>query len=114
MGIEPEDLPRQLQRIAELTPATVGTHRLPPAVETLLARSVEPHNLQPDGRYTVPRSFGVYELQTTLSGAHRYHLGNHPVRQRELTRDVGSCRLIAVFLDRQDAQELQRLLNAGD
>lgn len=80
----------------------------------LISRAVPPGNVRPDGNLTVPRSFGVYELPTKSGYTRRYRLGNHPVRQTELHREFGSCRLLYLFLQRQDAVQMASLLNARE
>jgi hypothetical protein len=111
MGVEPSDLARHLNRIAELTPICGGGVPASSVLRALLDRAVEPHTLKPDGRYTEPPSYGVYELGDHTAGRARFHFGNHPIRQRELVKHFGSTRLIATFLDRSDAEELSRHFN---
>tara|TARA_R100000306_G_scaffold62465_1_gene70590 strand:- start:36724 stop:36885 length:162 start_codon:yes stop_codon:yes gene_type:complete len=41
----------------------------------------------------------MYKTQTSLNG-----FGNHPVRQRELRRNVGAATLIALYEDRELAE----------
>ena len=80
--------------------------------ERLMINAVSPQRLRRDGIYTSPRSFGVYRLTGSGNVGKRYRIGNHPVRERELTRDFGECEVLAVFLDRDDAERLARYLNA--
>ncbi len=111
LGEPPADLRQQLQRIAENTPVGGWRRDVPVEAEALLARAVEPHTLRADGRYTVPRSFGVYEIPRPAAGVARFHFGNHPVRQRELAREHGDGMLVALYQERDDAEHLCRVLN---
>lgn len=86
---------------------TVGTGV---SLESILARAISPNSVKGDGTLTRPRSFGVYELATPGTSA-RYRFGNHPVRQLELERDFGGCKLEHLFLRREDARDAARLLN---
>lgn len=79
-----------------------------PAAREILSRAVDSLTLDVDGRYTVPSTYGVYDVNGATV---RFHFGNHPVRQQELTREHLSCRLVATFLERTDAEQLQILLN---
>lgn len=81
--------------------------------EKLLSKSISENSIQPDHndkKYTVPRSFGVYEIQTTTN-AKRVRFGNHPVRENELIRDFKTVKRIGLFLDRSDAKALADFLN---
>lgn len=80
--------------------------------ERLMERAVSSQRLRTDGIYTSPRSFGVYKLTGRGNVGKKYRIGNHPVRERELVRDYGQCEVVALFLDRDDAVELARHLNA--
>lgn len=82
------------------------------AVRQLVERAVDPRTLAPDGWYTSPRSYGVYEVDAPPAGVLTYHFGNHPVRQRELRSQYPKVRLVSVFLEREDAKALADLLNA--
>lgn len=97
--------------MAENTPVGRWRRDVPAHAQALLSRAVEPHTLRADGRYTLPRSFGVYEIAKPPAGVARYHLGNHPVRQRELAREHGDATLVALYLERDDAEYLTRVLN---
>lgn len=112
MGTDPAGLARQLRRVAQMTPA--GAQGIPssPAIAALLERAVDPGTLRAEGRYTQPRTYGVYEVPDTPEGAARYHFGNHPVRKQELEREHGQVVLIAAFDDREFAQRLTTELNA--
>lgn len=108
MGVELGDLPAHLSRIHERS-RSMGTDLvMSPADREIFNRAVDPNTLDPDGRLTAPRAYGVY----VVNGATvRFHFGNHPVRQQELAREHQRCRLVATFLERTDAEQLQILLN---
>ena len=81
-------------------------------IEELLSKAVDQAGLLADGQLTSPRSWGVYELHMTRGASvPRDRLGNHPVRLRELEREFGLVRTVAVFTSRTTAEEVQRLLN---
>lgn len=80
----------------------------------LISRAVPPASVRLDGNLAVPRSFGVYELPTKSGATRRYRLGNHPVRQAELHREFGGCKLLYLFLQRPDAVQLASLLNGRE
>ena len=90
--------------------------RYSPAIEALLGEAVAPCSLSPDGIYTRPRSWGVYEISPPDSGraTRRFRFGNHPIRERELSAEFGGVRVIAVYTSRTLAESLASLLNAGD
>lgn len=79
----------------------------------LLAKAVEQSAVKPDGQYTAPRTWGVYEVERLLQGKRGkgFHFGNHPVRHTELVRQFGEAQLVALFEARIDAEELTYLLN---
>lgn len=78
----------------------------------LILRAADLATLVPAGRYTSPRSWGVYKLPASAKARDRYRHGNHPVRQSELVREFGAVETIAVLTAEADALELKRLLNA--
>ena len=82
------------------------------AIDQLMERTISLQHLRPDGDYTVPRSFGVYRLKGKGNVGKRHRFGNHPVREKELTRDLGECEVVALFLNRNDAESLARHLNS--
>ena len=90
--------------------------RFSPAIESLLVKAVDPSSFSPDGIYTRPRSWGVYEISPPESGraTRRFRLGNHPIREHELLSELGSVRVIAVYTTRTLAESLASLLNADD
>ena len=73
--------------------------------------SIDPAALSVVGRYTVPRSYGVYKLNQAPKQGKPYRFGNHPIREKELFREHGFCELVIVLAFRKDAEELSSLLN---
>lgn len=84
-----------------------------PLVQRLLSQQIDPSSTSPDGSYTKPRTWGVYEIEPPQSNrsTRRFRLGNHPVRQRELEAEFGKARLVALFASRSLALELERQQN---
>jgi hypothetical protein len=80
-------------------------------ISKLMERAKNPLSLKPDGRYTIPRSFGVYKVTASGDVGRRYRFGNHPVLMTEILRNIGECEVVAVFLDRDDAKQLANELN---
>jgi hypothetical protein len=81
------------------------------SIEHILTRAVSPsHVRMNDGGLTSPRSYGVYHIPSSADSTRSFRFGNHPVRQRELERDFGSCKLEYLFLDRADAEAVARAL----
>lgn len=81
----------------------------------LLEQAVPASLLKPDGRYTAPRSWGVYRITPGApSSTALFHNGNHPVRQRELEQEypAGPVEVIRLFPTKELAVELTELLNA--
>jgi len=77
-------------------------------------RAIDPQAVERDGRYTKPRTWGVYEVKMPKqAGEHTfvYYAGNHPVRQYELQREYGAAELVLLFPSKTDADELKLLLN---
>ncbi len=87
-----------------------------PAVQAILALAVSGSSVILDGRYTKPKTWGVYEIEPPASNrsTRRYRLGNHPVRQRELEKKFGAVKRIALFLSKTHAEQLAGQLNAGN
>jgi hypothetical protein len=85
-----------------------------PSIKHLLAQSVAESSLVFGGNLTLPRSWGVYEIQSPAGngGTRKYRLGNHPVRQQELEKEFGAAKPVALFTSRGIAEELKRRLNA--
>jgi hypothetical protein len=77
-------------------------------------RAISPGTVKPDGALTNPRSYGVYELPVSAGATRRYRLGNHPVRQLELDREFGGCKLVYLFLQRSDAVQMAASLNGRE
>ena len=84
------------------------------SLATLVARSIKPADVVVDGRYTIPRSYGVYQLPYGSSSPTRFHYGNHPVRNQELERDFGSCTLTFLFESKDDAEAVAAVLNGRE
>lgn len=67
--------------------------------------------MRTDGRYTLPRTWGVYEITSPRGvSEQRIRFGNHPIRQRELTAEFGSVKLVALYPSRDLAGHLKRVL----
>lgn len=76
-------------------------------------KSIDPSSVISDGRYTNPRTWGVYQVDVPLEGT-RFRFGNHPVRQQELIRQYGEARLVGkLYKARIDAKEAAYRLNGG-
>jgi len=74
-------------------------------------KSIDPSSVRSDGRYTIPRTWGVYQVERLLEGK-RFRFGNHPVRQQELIRQYGEAKLVGgLYEARIDAEEAANLLN---
>lgn len=79
-------------------------------IESIIQRAISPSSVQAAGRYTSPRTFGVYRVPGSSASIKTYCIGNHPVRMRELERKFGSCRLEYLFTSRPDAVAVAREL----
>jgi hypothetical protein len=76
-------------------------------------KSIDPLPVKSDGRYTSPRTWGVYKVERLLEGK-RFHFGNHPIRQQELIRQYGEAQLVGgLYEERINAKEAAFLLNGG-
>ena len=73
------------------------------AMNELAERAIPPRSVRPDGKLTLPRSYGVYELPGDVRNTRRFRYGNHPVRLQELERKFGACKLLYLFGTRADA-----------
>lgn len=84
-------------------------------LKSLLAKSIDPSSVRPDGQYTNPKTWGVYEVERLLDGKRGkgFHFGNHPIRQQELIRQFGEAKAKALYMSRIDAEEVAYLLNGG-
>lgn len=81
----------------------------------LLAVSVRVSSVDAQGKYTTPRTWGVYEITPSHGdgATRRFRFGNHPIRQRELESEFSGAAIVALFHERAFAEELARLLNNG-
>jgi hypothetical protein len=79
--------------------------------QALLERSLSQCQISLDGRLTIPRTWGTYDLGAS-AGGRRFRYGNHPIRMTELLREQGECSLVALFYAQQDASRLAALLNS--
>ena len=85
-------------------------------IEILFSKAVDPDTLRPDpndARYSVPHTWGVYEIDAAKCGpaGKRFRKGNHPVRLHELQREFGAVKVAAVFSEEHPAVKLTELLN---
>ena len=87
-----------------------------PSIRSLLSQQIDPLSTSPDGSYTKPRTWGVYEIEPPPNNmsTRRFRLGNHPVRQRELEAEFGAAQCIGLFRSRNLALELERQMNERD
>jgi hypothetical protein len=81
------------------------------SAQAIIRREISPSSGKETGRYTDPRSYGVYKLPANCGTTRRYRFGNHPVRRRELNLAYGPCKLMHLFLSREDAKALASMLN---
>ena len=79
----------------------------------LISHAIPPNSVRSDGSLTSPRTYGVFEIPSTSQVTRKYRFGNFPVRQAELTRDYGSCKILYLFTERSTAQSVADLLNRG-
>ncbi|MCX5830150.1 MAG: hypothetical protein NTV58_19445 [Deltaproteobacteria bacterium] len=84
------------------------------SIHTIIRRAVNPADVCTDGRYTNPRTYGVYQLPYASASASRFHQGNHPVRLQELERKFGVCTLNFLFLSKEDAEVVASALNGRE
>lgn len=84
-------------------------------LKTLLEKSIEPSAVKLEGKYTNPKTWGVYQVLRLVDGrgCNGFHIGNHPVRQQELIRQHGEAQLISLHDLRGDAKEVAYILNGG-
>jgi hypothetical protein len=79
--------------------------------ENMSQARLNPSSVKSDGRYTSPKTWGVYEVRRLLKGK-RFRFGNHPVRQRELIQEYGVIDLVGwLYRTRDDAKEATDCLN---
>lgn len=74
------------------------------SIEHIITRAISPSSVRPDGWLTAPRSYGVYRIPSAAGSMRSFRFGNYPVRQKELEREFGSCKLEYLFTDRDDAE----------
>jgi hypothetical protein len=81
----------------------------------LQARAIAPASVEPAGRYTNPPTWGVYRVEGFAAGRRttQYRVGNHPIRQQELIRELGAAELIMLLPSSADAKEVKHLLDTG-
>lgn len=79
----------------------------------ILQKAIADQFLEYVGMYTVPRTWGVYQLKPQQNNLTKktFRIGNHPVRKIELERDFGAVEVIALFTSRYLANELAITLN---
>lgn len=80
-------------------------------MKQLERRAISPKDVKPDGVLTMPRSYGVYQLSTSVGPTRTFRFGNHPVRMMELEREFGVCQLRCLFRSREEACSMAALLN---
>lgn len=84
---------------------------MPASLNELIAKTIDEKALKADGQLTLPRSYGVYDIQEAKQG-NIYRQGNHPVRLRELQKEFSGTTLKYLFSSKEDAVQLASLLNA--
>ncbi len=79
----------------------------------VLALSIDIKDVEVEGLYTKPRTWGVYCIIGPAPGDRQFRFGNHPVREWELRREFNMSKvsLEALFKDRSLAKELKSILN---
>lgn len=84
-------------------------------LQALVANSVDPNGLVVTGRYTSPRTWGVYKVPRLIKGTRgsAYYFGNFPARGVELVSRYGEATAVAIYTNRLDAEELAYKLNGG-
>lgn len=80
-------------------------------IQALEQKAVSCNDMKYDGRLTCPKSYGVYQIVNTANAGKTFRYGNHPVRQSELQREFGDCCLVYLFLEREYAFRMQKILN---
>ncbi|MES2939572.1 MAG: hypothetical protein V4864_17945 [Pseudomonadota bacterium] len=83
-------------------------------IDDILARALSPSQVRFEGRLTLPRSWGVYELPGSAALTNRFRMGNHPIRMHELEREYGACRMRYLFASAEDAKAVAAHLARGD
>jgi hypothetical protein len=87
---------------------------MPKRIDNILDREIQPSSVREAGPLTRPRSYGVYQLPSSVKATRRFRFGNYPVRMRELEREFGKCSRRHLFLSRNDAREVASWLNANE
>ena len=77
----------------------------------LVEQAILPNSVRANGPLTIPRTYGVFEVPTSCTSTRRYRFGNYPIRQTELIREFGACKLVRLYKDRNLAQATADLLN---
>jgi hypothetical protein len=81
------------------------------SIQALEQNAISRNDIKYDGRLTLPKSYGVYRILNTVNAGKAFRYGNHPVRQSELQREFGDCCLVYLFLEREYAFKMQKILN---
>ncbi len=86
------------------------------AAKEPMAQTIQLQDTQPDDLYTIPRTYGVYELSSSAIHTEKFRFGNHPVRLNELVKEFGECQIYGniLYLNREDAKNQADLLNNGN
>jgi len=80
---------------------------------SLISQAISPNAVRLDGSLTIPRTYGVFELPHSAAATRKFRYGNFPVRQTELLKEFGTCKLVHLFKKRDLAQATANLLNEG-
>ena len=80
---------------------------------SLISQAISPNAVRLDGSLTIPRTYGVFELSRSAGTTRKIRYGNFPVRQTELLKEFGACKLVHLFKKRDLAQRTAKLLNEG-
>lgn len=89
---------------------------IPPAIWTSqMSNEISPDSVRIDTNnpnWTIPRTYGVWRLSGKYRGQ-EFRFGNYPVRGKELVREYGAAKLLALYKTREEAEEHTRRLNGG-
>jgi len=101
--------------IAQVCEEKASQEREKEHFQALIAKSVSPSGLIMEGRYTNPRTWGVFSVPRLIKGERRaaYYFGNFPARRLELVSLYGEATTVAIYTSRLDAEELAYKLNGG-
>jgi len=83
-------------------------------IQALEQNVISCNDIKYDGRLTLPKSYGVYQILNTANAGKAFRYGNHPVRQSEIQREFGDCYLVYLFLEREHAFRMQKILNQDE